>query len=210
MQQPSTQIIKMESSENSQSPRESLDAAMKTILGVDGGNAHFILPFVRKGLHQFHLSSFYNEFDVVFEAYERAVRHLDRGGTIDNLPAWFKSTCYNIIRERSKQREKQLSIFDRIKNIVDSIFHSEEIVPNYAVGKNLEWLTRSLHRLTPEQKLILELRIVKGLPWKDVAEHFVREQLAEKNDRKLQDRLRKEYSRLLKSLRHNYGDCFSE
>jgi len=212
MQQPTTSATTMESPDRqSLTPRKSLDAVMTEVfLNVDGCDVHRLLPFIRRLLHQFRLTSFHDECEIVIEAYHRAIKTIESGDPIRNIPAWFKSTSYNIVREWSKQKLKQVWLCDRLQTTSEVMFHPEDMGFNHAIGQNLEWLQRSLQSLDREQELILTLRIVKGLPWKEVAEYFVKENLAEKNDRQLQARLRQEGCRLLKSLRKDYYSCIPQ
>lgn len=151
---------------------QALDAVLNdAIAGADGCHSRKLIFQIERLLRQFCLESFYDESDILIEAYLRTYLRIEQGTSIKNLPAWLYKVSHNIIREYSR-----LDIRNR-KLLVNNTRHFEisqldSNRPAFITEQTIALLVTSLYQLKDEDRQILQLRVGLGLSWKKVKENW--------------------------------------
>jgi RNA polymerase sigma factor (sigma-70 family) len=165
------------------------------ILVPESASGISLLTFIRRGLKQFHLDSFYSVRDVLGEAYIRAYRLIhDEQVDILNPPAWVKKTAFNIIREWSR-RERRFEPLET--EVADELVHPP--VDPSALSTDIIILNRAWQELDPDERRLLQLKIVEELPWREISNLYALE-----GKPISESALRKQKERALKHLRKVY------
>jgi DNA-directed RNA polymerase specialized sigma24 family protein len=145
--------------------KENLDRLVCILLsGSEDENLNSLLPAINRWLRQFHLQDNRDAYEVFSETYKRAVDFLDSGRSISNIPAWFRTTAFNVVREwsRSSQREacEPYDFIERTRNAsVDFIAAPLAVLDMLKIFNQLDRIDQR----------ILELN-ASGLSWKEVAD----------------------------------------
>ncbi|NET61509.1 MAG: sigma-70 family RNA polymerase sigma factor [Symploca sp. SIO2E6] len=186
--------------------RELLDFfVIEVLLGSGDSDIYHILPYIKRVLRQFKLYSYYEERDIFLESYARAVKNIEAGGVIDKISAWFKATSYNVIRELSKAKKRQQLLINRLANEGRLIEESSHKISDDVIEGNVKKiLQQSLLVLDSKDGMILKLRIIKGLSWKEICNHLVDIGEEVENNHKLEQRLRQRGKRAIERLRKKY------
>ena len=147
-----------------------------------------LIPYIKRRLRQYKLDDYYQPDDVFNDCFLRLScqyelddyyqpyysfnhRFLQLGvkkksiKDIRNIPAWFRETAYNVIREYHRKLSRESlcpnEIFDKISD-----FKSNEYAENL---ENYNYLYEAFIKLPLEKRELLILRIVEGLSWKEIA-----------------------------------------
>lgn len=170
----------------------------QNLLDPESASGLSFLAFIRWGLKQFRLDSFYSADDVLSEVYTRAYRLIhDEHIEIINLPAWAKRVAFNIIREWSR-RERRFEALDALdREVTDESVHLS--VDSSAVAKEIRTLLQAWQELDPDEQKLLQLKIVEELPWQEISSRYALE-----NKTISESALRKKKERALKHLRKIY------
>ena len=161
-------------------------------------STHNVLPYIRYLFKKFELDGYFSEFDVLIEAYTIAIRKTKEGYVIKNPPAWFKGASLMIVRNLKKESKKQDSVKKELKREQRD---SKNIESNES---DIEGILDAFKNLREEDRYILQLRIVKGLTWSDIAEEMVEGGKEDTFTTELVPRLRKRCQRALERLRNSY------
>ena len=158
-----------------------------------------LLLFIKRSLRQFHLDS-RQEGDILNEAYLRTRKQIEGGTKINNIPAYLRGVCLNIIREDDRQNRRDKDLSKRLINndppIASPPTPLDEDIPN----PGIEMLLESWEKLSPAEREILILRIVKGLSWKDVTS-VLNSKPENQNNPLSESTVRQRGSRTLRKLR---------
>ncbi|MDJ0705955.1 MAG: hypothetical protein QNJ46_22020 [Leptolyngbyaceae cyanobacterium MO_188.B28] len=185
-----------------QSEREVFDeVTTDVLLSPNDYDVYNILPFYKKRLCQFNLEKLYEPCDVFLTAYSRGVKKITQGGKIPNIPAWYKNTGFNIIREYSRSEQRQVKISRRLEDRSNLPEHQDDLFDS-SILMNLDILCESLDSLDQLDRRIIQIRIVKGMRWKAITECLISEQLISFNSST--QTIRKKGSRALAKLRKKY------
>ncbi len=162
-----------------------------------------IFYFIRRSLRQFKLNGQRQESDILLEAYTRVRKKIESGESIENMPAYLNRVAFNIIREKSRKQKKAEDLHIRLIN--NGYGHPDttsgtEDTDSYKINI----LIKALEEIKPEDLEIIELRIVKGLSWKEISEHLTSYKNEEYSNNLSVSALRKRGERALKRLRKAY------
>ncbi|NES64725.1 MAG: hypothetical protein F6K24_05420 [Okeania sp. SIO2D1] len=69
--------------------------------------SRYFLEFIDKKLKQFKLYSYYDVMDLVVKAREITLEKIRSGKIVENFDAWFKTICFNVIRNFAKKTKSQ-------------------------------------------------------------------------------------------------------
>jgi DNA-directed RNA polymerase specialized sigma24 family protein len=170
---------------------------------------HTLLPWIKHLVKQFGLTGYLCEFEVLIEAYTIAIKKTKEGHVINNLPAWFKGTALNIVRNIKREIRRQDSIksnfqYDR-EEVENASYRS---IDDNSMDDNVQSLIKAFSMLCEADRDILILRIVKGLTWSDIAEKMIQEGKENSTSmEKLLVRLRQRHSRALSKLRKRHEEA---
>lgn len=106
---------------------DELDTMIQEILENDSPFAYSFITYITGRLSQFHLYTRIEAHDVVSIAYRRTREYLDSGKKINNIQAFFKKVCLNIIREKSRSLKKELLFDDEF------IFYKSIFIEDYCL-----------------------------------------------------------------------------
>jgi DNA-directed RNA polymerase specialized sigma24 family protein len=191
------------------SPEEALDAAVIEVLGKNNPHAYSTISFIHRSLMQFNLASQFEAHEIFNEAYVRGREFIQTGGIIRNHHSWLKSTCFNIIREKSRKQRREplidpelVELIPCLRAIEDSVVSQEDIHNNWkALLSSLD----ALGRTDPETARLMRLR-AKGLSWKEIQQQLVQEN----GEAASESTLRQKASRAKKTLRKIYHSKTSD
>lgn len=130
-----------------------------------------LVKFVSRTIFKFGLSSDIAVEEVIGEAYERALKSTDKGILIKNIAGWARTTCLNVIREYKRERNRENLLFHEKKFEINDELNSRCYAEH--IHQKAEWsqtLTRAWRQLSRQEQEILDLRIVEGMSWRQVAE----------------------------------------
>jgi hypothetical protein len=134
---------------------------------LSGGNDPSFAPIlvvIDSHLRRFRLHSIHDAQEVFNEAYRRAKAAIAEGKPMPNIPAWFRTTAFNIVREWSRQAQAQ----GRLQ--ADATCLAENRQPE-CYSDVLDML-QAFQQLPFLEKQILILN-AQGLSWKEVAQRLV-------------------------------------
>ena len=180
------------------STKQQFDEAINHLLSSDSQTCLATLGFIQAKLCQFNLDCDINV--VMNEVYLRGVKFVENGKEIRSPFSWIRGTALNVIREMSR-RQKKITVNSSLLEVyLDTT--SVEPEPEGLFGET-EWskLESVLTKLRPDEQNVLNLRWVKGLSWKDVA------QALSKNGQEVQEgTARKRGGRAFGHLREKYRE----
>ncbi|MEM7065025.1 MAG: hypothetical protein AAF572_17935 [Cyanobacteria bacterium P01_B01_bin.77] len=184
-----------------------LDLALSEILGTGNSYAYSTLATVRRHLYQFRLIHQYEPYEILFEAYLRGKARQRNGETIYNPHAWLKRTAFNIVREKSRQAQRQSAqSYEDIEYRISA--EPDYVLENIDLGHEIELLYKALRALSREDDHTAQLlvwRTIDRLSWEQITTRLT--ELGETNI-PTQATLRKRVSRAKKRMRHimhSYG-----
>ncbi|MEM6253855.1 MAG: sigma-70 family RNA polymerase sigma factor [Cyanobacteria bacterium P01_D01_bin.156] len=184
-----------------------LDLALSEILGDGNSYAYSTLATVRRHLYQFRLIHQYEPYEILFEAYLRGKAFQRKGEQIFNPHAWLKRTAFNIVREKSRQAQRQASqTYNDIEYRISA--PPEDILEKIDLTHEIGLLYKALRALSREDDHTAQLlvwRTIEQLSWEQITER-----LAQGGETNIpsQATLRKRVSRAKKRMRHimhSYG-----
>ena len=160
------------------SPEDLLNAAVIEILEQNNPHAYSIILFIQRCLIQFNLTTQYETYEILNDAYVRGRTFLHSGGTIRNIHSWLKSTSLNIIRENSRRQIREPLIDPEIAELLPCLRSIEDnVISQEEVNHKWKALMNSLFSLTdtdPEGTRLLCLK-AQGLSWKEIHQQLVKE-----------------------------------
>ncbi len=148
--------------------------------------------YIKRSLKQFHLEQV-DFYDVVSEVYLRGTNKINFGENIKNPGAWIRVTSYNVIREMSRQQQKEQADSELIERQVSSKSCEENNEVQLAI------LKQSLENLSEKDRHILELRFFQNLSGKEIVDT-----LASTGEILTEANARQRGSRALKKLKKNF------
>ena len=159
-----------------------------------------LILFIKRTLLQFNLDQDYSPASILGEAYFRATEKIRNGEVINNVPAFLNRVAFNIIREK-RRCHSRIDKIDK-KHIEISKTNLHESIDSFSSAyksEEVENLQAALHQISQDDLEILVLRIVKGLSWDEVRDHYLK-----KNQDLPVSRLRKRGQRALTKLRQSF------
>ncbi len=184
-----------------------LDLALSEILGSGNSYAYSTLSTVRRYLYQFRLINQCEPYEILFEAYLRGKTRQRQGEVIYNPHAWLKRTAFNIVREQSRQAQRQASQnYDDIEYRISA--EPEYVLEAIDLSHEIDLLYKALRALSREDDHTAQLlvwRTIEQLSWEQITSRLA--ELGE-TDIPTQATLRKRVSRAKKRMRHimhSYG-----
>lgn len=153
-----------------------------------------VLKFIRRLLKQYHLN-YYQEADILNEAYRRAVDAIRCKKEITNIPGWMRSTSLRIVQENSKKEKSQQKLTEKLKSHSFIIAPPPSIKEDSSINKRYGKLIDIMNELDEETQLIFRMKEVEELSWSEIKKRL-------KLNTSLST-LRKRHQRLKDSLKIN-------
>jgi DNA-directed RNA polymerase specialized sigma24 family protein len=153
---------------------------------------------IGKRLRQYNLHNQFMESDILHEALCRAHKKYLQGEEIINYYGFIRSISFNIIFEKVRAGYANGFRIEAFEEGVTENLSQEKIDQSFDEDRQLiqEAYARALSLISPEERLILELRLQKNLPWKQVEA-----QLAQREIYCSEINLRRKFSRIIEKLR---------
>lgn len=184
-----------------------LDLALSEILGNGNSYAYSTLATVRRHLYQFRLIHQYEPYEILFEAYLRGKSRQRTGDVIHNPHAWLKRTAFNIVREKSRQAQRQSTqSYEDVEYRISA--EPEYVLEAIDLRHEIDLMYKALRSLSREDDHTAQLlvwRTIERLSWEQITDRLAA--LGE-TDIPNQATLRKRVSRAKKRMRHimhSYG-----
>lgn len=167
-----------------------------------------ILGTIKRHLRQYKLQDRFSPYEVFSEACDRAFKKFEKGEEIPNIPAWFRTTCFNIIREWSRTTIRTDGVnCSYPRDDQDSEREQEIGIYNPNQMTNLDFLAmyEIYAQLSALDRKVLCLS-VSGMSWEEVADRLIEsgEQSGDRNH--VAQALAQRASRSRKRLRSLYFD----
>ena len=161
---------------------ERLNDAITHILEPQDSRAFSFSSNVKNRIRQFNLTNHLDCNEVINEAYQRGIAAVEAGKVIEHWQAWLKATCFNIVREASRARQRMPSIDPQSHAIANlqavEIDRAEMEASIKKALKRVMCLTRALEvyaEQEPELAHLLQLKLVDRWSWQRIREHLVQQ-----------------------------------
>jgi hypothetical protein len=156
--------------------REKLHRTIETMLS-NREESRFppILRTIERHLKQYQLRDRLSPYEIFNEACDRAIQKCEKGEEIPNIPAWFRTTCFYIVSEKSREFKRTDSA---IQPLVEIDYTLEELVDsqlcNASRSTQLDILgmLEIYQQISPLEQRILYLQ-ASGLSWEEVADQLI-------------------------------------
>lgn len=199
-----------------------LNCEVEDILSKEGSHPYSFITSIQQRIRQYHLEGGLEPHEVIHEAYIRAVRFIQGGGKIKVPKAWLRTTCFNIISEKSREQSKHLAIdtqsiqFEKLvsaQSIADfqdnqGMLTASALSP-LTIQQRMDLFQRSLEILgqrKPEAAQLMVWRLLKNHSWKAIRRYLVRQNGTAPEEATL----RKQASRAKRELRRIYHELEEE
>lgn len=187
---------------------QQFNVEIESLLKQQNPRARSLNYFIKRQLWQFNLDGIYTEVDILNEAYIRGVSLIVKSGTgINNPLAWLRTTTWNIVRELSRSHQRYQAVaYDELLEShksrleIGSMQSEDSLISDEVVERNIQAVFSALHELKPRERIIVELKAMQGLSWKEVGQHLI--ELGE--EEQTETALRKRGQRAMEQLRKLY------
>lgn len=167
-----------------------------------------ILRTINSHLRRYKLQNRFSPYEVFNEACDRAFEKFKKGEEIPNIPPWFRTTCFNIIREWSRKaiRTDGVNCFYP-RDDQDSEREQEIGIYNPNQMTNLDLLAMyELYEQLPELDRKVLCLHVAGISWEEIADQLIDSGEQSGDQVHVAQALAKRASRSRKRLRSLYFD----
>ena len=165
-----------------------------------------ILRTINRHLRQYKLQDRVSPYEVFNEACDRAFKKLEKGEKIPNIPPWFRTTCFNIIREWSRDTIRTDGVNCSYPRDDQNSEEEQEIGnynPNQMTNLDVLAMYEMYVQLSKLDQKVLYLS-ASGLSWEEIADRLI-ESGEQSGDRShVSQALAKRASRSRKRLRQLY------
>lgn len=161
-----------------------------------------IFKFVQGRLYQFKLASFTEASIIVTEAYMRIQKKIRQEDLeISSLPGYFKSVCYNIIREKKQEYIRHSNLKQKAKRSYEATWEDnsyDDLINEEITSKIIDFFSR----LSEVDQEIMILRILKSLSWQEIS-LILQQKYGSCEISFSAQSLRQRFSRILKKIRED-------
>ncbi|MGF1512474.1 MAG: hypothetical protein ACFB5Z_02085 [Elainellaceae cyanobacterium] len=154
---------------NDDCPPNQLQAVIREILSTNSAHPYSFISMVQRFINQYNLTHTTEPHEIIHIAYERT-RKAEKKQTIINYKAWLRSTCLNIIREKSRERRKE-TLMDPQSHEFEAqtaVEVNSEPVSQVTQEQRIDLLFLALERLfeiRPDIGQLLKFRLLDGYDW---------------------------------------------
>lgn len=168
----------------------------------ENGSSKKLMYFIRRSLSQMGLTHECEESEILIQAYLRTRDKILSGTRISNYSAYLTRVAYFVILDESKRRNRRGKLNKKL-SYVDSEGGSmtDKVYTEGMSDELVSSLWSSFESLTARERHILILRIVKGLPWREIGYLMVQNGQEKRTGRSVESKLRKQGERALAKLR---------
>jgi len=148
---------------------------------LPGAELHSLLKFIHRTLWSFQLSSYYQTEEILHEAILRGSNSITKGYKIQNLTAWLRGTCFNLIREFSRLHQKIKELQTSDIEIIQArrsefSYPAEEDCEDWIELKlKLESYLQNLESINSDEYQILYQQFFLDKSWQEIQQYFVKQ-----------------------------------
>ena len=168
--------------------------AIYVLLKTHTGHSRSLFSYIRRMLWQYNLDKQFTETDIFIEGYVRGVQYLLKSGgeTIRKPSAWMRRTILNVIREKSRERQRFTPLTWEVESKGTADESKSEFDEECFVA-----VIQAFLNLDHDNRKIIQLRFFESKSWQEVKEKIGEPDLTI-------SALRKRGQRALKRLRFEY------
>ena len=157
--------------DNSQA-RERFDEEFRTLVMSNTPDAYSVFTSVQQRLRQFRLWN-YEPDEILNDVYVRGCKLIDSGTPIQKPLAWIRSTAFNVIHERSRERNKMRNWTHKVDLIVVSVLPQFNVDDCQTDDPNYIALKSALSKMAQKDIKILQLRYGQdNLSWQEIGKRL--------------------------------------
>jgi DNA-directed RNA polymerase specialized sigma24 family protein len=191
-------------SKDRETPRERFDIAARAIFDAANPDTQSLFGYVQRLLYQYRLYHSYEVKNILTEVYARGVKKIEGGEEIKIPLAWFRRTSFHVVSEFRREADRVgYCDFEAIPA------NEENALLGIMADNDRKAIRIAVKLLTPDERRLLHLRVVKGLPWRDVGRALVMAGDAEQEEQ-AEGTLRQRGYRALSKLRQLYDEVREE
>ncbi len=157
--------------------RQQLNHSIQIMLsGKEESEFPPILRTINSRLRQYKLQDRFSPYEVFNEACDRAFKKLEKGEEIPNIPPWFRTTCFYIIREWSRETIRTDSVNCSYPRDDQDGEREQEIgIYNSNQMTNLDLLAMyEVYAQLPELDRKVLCLSVSGMSWQEIADRLIK------------------------------------
>ncbi|MCX5964481.1 MAG: hypothetical protein NT070_15500 [Cyanobacteria bacterium] len=157
--------------------RQQLNHSIQIMLsGKEESEFPPILRTINSYLRRYKLQNRLSPYEVFNEACDRAFKKLEKGEEIPNIPPWFRTTCFNIIREWSREIIRTDGVNCSYPRDDQDGEREQEIRiynPNQMTNLDLLAMYEVYAQLPELDRKVLCLSI-SGMSWEEIADRLIK------------------------------------
>lgn len=167
------------------------------LLKANTAQARSLFAYIQRSLWQYRLDKRITVTDVFIEAYIRGVKYLlsSGGETIKKPSAWMRITILNVIREKSRDSKRLVSLDWDLVSETEEAGTSETDYSECFVA-----IMQAFNQLSHDERKIIQLRYFENKSWQAVREKLGESELTlaalRKRGQRTLDKLRQEYHKI--------------
>ncbi len=157
---------------NDDCPPNQLQDVVREILSTNSAHPYSFISMVQRFINQYNLSHTTEPHEIIHIAYERTLK-AEKKQTIRNYKAWLRSTCLNIIREKSRERRREILMDPQSYEFETQTAVEAESEPALLLTReqriDLLWLALArLLEIRPDIGQLMKFRLLDGYEWADI------------------------------------------
>jgi hypothetical protein len=167
-----------------------------------------ILRTIERHLKQYRLRDRLSPYEIFNEACNRAIQKCEEGEEIPNIPAWFRTTCFYIVSEKSrefKRRDSALQASTETGQSLDELIDSQLCNASHSTQLDILGMLEIYQQLSKLEQKILYLQ-ASGLSWEEVADQLIQSGEYEGDRKQVGQAIAQRASRARRQLRAKYYD----
>ena len=157
--------------------RQQLNHSIQIMLsGKEESEFPPILRTINSHLRRYKLQNRFSPYEVFNEACDRAFKKLEKGEEIPNIPPWFRTTCFNIIREWSRETIRTDGVnCSYLRDDQDSEREQEIRIVDPNQMTNLDVLAMyEVYAQLPELDRKVLCFSASGMSWEEIADRLIK------------------------------------
>lgn len=165
-----------------------------------------ILRTIERHLKQYQLRDRLSPYEIFNEACDRAIQKCEKGEEIPNIPAWFRTTCFYIVSERSrefKRTDSALQASIEVDHTLEELVDSQICNTNRSNQLDILGMLEIYQQISSLDQRILYLQ-ASGLSWEEVADRLIESGDFDGDRKQVGQAIAQRASRARKQLRKQY------
>lgn len=161
---------------------EELDDLVSEILKSSSSHPYSFVSMIQRFINQYNLTQVTEPYEIINEAYERAIV-AQKKHPIQNYKAWLRTSCLNIVREKSRARRKEIPtdpLSYTFESCISRTYEDEESISTHQISREqrIRLLIKALENLIelrPDIGQLMKFRLLDGYGWADIQSLLAKE-----------------------------------